>query len=121
EKAIAQKSSTAILDPMLKDFGNSMDEFMGLLRAALPRETLVAAVATTLDKDKARKAVEEMMAHLNSFDPTAADCLEAYKNIFQTILAESYETFEKQINQFAFAEAIAILYPAVKQKGVLPA
>ena len=63
-----------------------------------------------------------MIAYLNNFDPAASECFEAHGDVFRTLFpAEQYARFEQQIGSFAFAEALAQLEPAAKEKGLLPA
>ena len=124
EKALAAKTSSAALAPVLDEFRATLDDFAARLRAALPQpETApTAATATPLDREMATKVVGEMLAHLNNFDPAAGDCLETHRPVFQALLpAESFTAFEQAISGFAFADALTLLEPAAKAKGILPA
>jgi hypothetical protein len=61
-----------------------------------------------------------MIGHLNSFDSSAADCLESNRDLFRALLStESFSTFEQHLGNFAFAQALAELEPAAKKKGLL--
>jgi hypothetical protein len=63
-----------------------------------------------------------MIALLNNFDPAAAECLEANRDVFRALLpGETFAAFERHLGGFAFAEALAQLQPAAKEKGLLPA
>jgi hypothetical protein len=62
-----------------------------------------------------------MIQHLNSFDPAAGECLEAHRDIFRALLPkETFADFEQHVSGFAFADALALLEPRAKEKGVLP-
>ena len=79
------------------------------------------APAVPLDPAQSKRIVEEMMSYLNAMDPTAAECLEANRDVFRALFAgDSYIRFENFVNGFAFAEALAQLQPVAKEKGVLP-
>jgi hypothetical protein len=110
---------------VLQEFQSTLDDFISRLRAALPQTETLSAPAVqslTLDAAQAKQVVTEMIGHLNNFDPTAGDCLEAHRDVFQSVLpAESFASFERQVGDFAFADALAGLEEAAKKKGLLPA
>jgi HPt (histidine-containing phosphotransfer) domain-containing protein len=124
EKAIATRTPAAELTPQLREFSGGMEDLVSRLRAALPPEEIApmsTAPAVPLDPAQSKRGVEEMMSHLSNFDPTAAECLEANRDIFRVLLpGDSYTRFEQSVNGFAFAEALAQLQPAAKEKGLLP-
>jgi two-component system sensor histidine kinase/response regulator len=124
EKAIATKSDAAALKPLLQEYNSALEGFVKHLRAALPPVAAApaAAPAAPVDPEQAKRAVQEMIALLNNFDPAAAECLEAQRDVFRTLLpGETFASFEQQLGSFAFADALAILQPAAKEKGLLPA
>jgi hypothetical protein len=110
--------------PLLQEFGGGMEDLVSRLRAALPPEEIAPMSATPampLDPAQSKRSMEEMMSHLNNLDPTAAECLEANRDVFRALLpGDSYARFEQSVNGFAFAEALAQLEPAAKEKGLLP-
>ena len=62
-----------------------------------------------------------MIGHLNNFDPAAADCLEAHRDLFRALFpGEGFATFEKEVNDFVFSDALARLQKAVSDKRLLP-
>jgi HPt (histidine-containing phosphotransfer) domain-containing protein len=123
EKAIVAKYSSTELDPILHDFRTTLDDFGTRLRAALPQPEAVPtpeALAAPLDLERAKPVVEEMLSHLNNFDPAAGECLEANRGVFHALLsAEAFARFEQHINGFAFGDALAQLQPAAKGKGLI--
>ena len=125
EKAIATKTASAELAPLLREFQSTLDDFVRRLGAALPKTETIAAPAASdvaLDADQARQVITEMIGHLNNFDPAAGDCLEANRDVFRTLLpGTAFTTFEEQLGSFAFADALAGLEHAAKEKGFLPA
>ena len=124
EKAIVTRMPAAELMPLLREFRGGTEDLVSHLRAALPPEEIApvaAAPAMPLDPAQLRRSVEEMMSHLNNLDPTAAECLEANRDVFQALLpGDSYTRFEQSVKGFAFAEALAQLQPVAKEKGILP-
>lgn len=125
EKALAAKSAPAEIISQLNELGTSLNGFIQQLRAALPpAETALptAASAAGIDPERVKRIVQEMVAHLNNCEPAASDCLKAYRDVFQAVLsAEGLASFEQRVSGFAFAEALALLEPAAKAKGLLPA
>jgi two-component system sensor histidine kinase/response regulator len=124
EKAIATRTPAAELMPQLREFSGGMEDLVSRLRTALPPEEIApmsTAPAVPFDLAQSERGVEEMMSHLSNFDPTAAECLEANRDVFRALLpGDSYTRFEQSVNGFAFAEALAQLQPAAKEKGLLP-
>jgi two-component system, sensor histidine kinase and response regulator len=125
EKAIAAKAPSAEMAPLLQEFGSALDGFVNHLRSALPPVAAIAPVpsaAAPLDPGWARRAVPEMIAHLNTFDPAAGECLEANREVFQALLpGEEFARFAEHVSGFAFAEALAQLEPVAREKGILSA
>ncbi len=124
EKAIAAQSPAADLTPLLNEFGAAMEDLVTRLRPALPPAVArppTPASAAPVDPERVQRVVLEMIAHLNSFDPAASECLEANRDVFQAAMtADQLAAFEQHVGGFAFAEALALLEPAAKAKGVLP-
>ncbi len=89
EKAIAAKTGAAGLTPLLQELRTTLEGFVARLRAALPRPEPApasAARAAALDPVQARRILQEMIAHLNNFDPTAGDYLETHREVFRALL-----------------------------------
>ncbi len=122
EKAIATKTPSKELAPLLDEFASILKSFIHRLREALPTEAPVTApTTTTLDPEQTRGVVQEMIAHLNNFDPAANDCLESHRNVFQALLGEAaFPGFEQQIGAFSFSEALVQLEKTAQEKGLLP-
>jgi HPt (histidine-containing phosphotransfer) domain-containing protein len=124
EKSIVAKTEPGELTVALQEFSSALDDFVGRLRAALPKTESTSepsVPAVSLDPAQARNVIAEMIGHLNNFDPTAGDCLEAHKDVFRSVLpADSFATFEQQVGDFAFGDALAGLQEAARKKGLLP-
>jgi len=123
EKAISAKTPSAELTSLLEEFSSGLNDFVNRLRTVLPPvETapVTSALTTTAGGEQVKRVVLEMIAHLNNFDPAAGECLEANRDVFRTLLgAEKFSGFEQKVSGFAFAEALAQLEPAAKEKGFL--
>ena len=124
EKAIAAKTDSAALAPLVGNFSTVLGDFVKRLDAALPEAETVSSPAATdaaFDPDKAKEVAQEMIGHLNNFDPAAADCLEAHRDLFRALLpGEGFAAFEKEVNDFAFSDALASLQKAVSDRRLLP-
>jgi two-component system sensor histidine kinase/response regulator len=124
EKAIHAKPSLEGLGPILIEFRSLIEKFVTSLHGALPpvEERNIAPSQLPIDPQETKRAVTEMISHLNNFDPAAGECLERNRPHFQAFLnAERFAAFEQHVGSFAFADALADLEPAAKEKGVIPA
>lgn len=123
EKAIATKTPTSGLAPLIQEFASILDDLVGRLRHELPeapQSRQPDAPTPPVSLDQAKKVLREMAAHLSNFDPAAGDCLETHRNVFRSLLPEAaFQSFEQQVGGFAFAEALAQLQQAAKDKGLL--
>ena len=123
ESALRARSSFNELELMQKEFAAVLTDFLTRLRAELPEQQQQSTTATPISIDSAqlKRLIQDMMTHLNNFDPSAGDYLDGNKDYFHALLLESYDTFEKQVAAFAFADAMTTLQEAAKSKGILPA
>ena len=124
EKAIAAKTDSATLAPLVEDFGTVLEDYVKRLDAALPQPETISSPAApdaAFDPDKAKEVALEMTGHLNNFDPAATDCLEAHRDLFRALLpGEEFAAFEKEVNDFVFSDALARLQKAASDKRLLP-
>jgi HPt (histidine-containing phosphotransfer) domain-containing protein len=111
EKAIAAKADPAALAPLVGNFSAVLEDFVKRLDAALPQPETVSSTAApdaAFDPEKAHRMTQEMIGHLNNFDPAATDCLEIHRDLFRTLLpGEEFTKFEKEVNEFIFGDALA--------------
>ncbi len=121
EKAIAVKSSTQEIEKARTNLASVLKQFVTRLRAALPQPAPTkSSVITEVGKEELKRLVQEMIENLNNFDPAAGDLFDANRDVFRSFLPpDRFETFEKQIGSFAFADAMLVLQQAAKQKGVV--
>jgi two-component system sensor histidine kinase/response regulator len=116
EKAIASGAAT----PDLSRVEAVLGAFVGRLRAALPAEAPASATpAAALDDGQIRAFLREMVAHLNNFDPAAGDLFGKHRDSLRSFFTpQDFESIDKQIGSFAFADALATLQRAARQKGI---
>jgi two-component system, sensor histidine kinase and response regulator len=120
EKSINSKAPADVLDDTLHKLESVLSGFIGRLKTALPKQESPKPVDSKVDSHELKSLLQEMMTNLNNFDPAAGELFETKREVFQAILPQAaFETFEKQINNFAFSDAIAVLQDVAKQKGVL--
>jgi hypothetical protein len=123
EKAIAAKSPGEEMDLARREFGAAMEDFVARLHAGLPPVETVSpspAQVSAPGAEETKRVVQEMIAHLNNFDPAAGECFESHRHVFSTLLPpERFSSFEQHVEGFAFAEALAELEPAAREKGIL--
>jgi hypothetical protein len=73
-----------------------------------------------LDSGQLKQVVQEMIGHLNNFDPAAEEFLEANRDAFRALLSQdSLASFRQEVSEFAFANALDRLEKAAKGKGLL--
>jgi two-component system sensor histidine kinase/response regulator len=125
EKAIREGDAESEVPSARNAFATALTGLLDRLRAAMPRppESPPAADAckpAELDPTQAQPVVEEMLAHLDQFDPAAADCLETHRTVFQALLpGEAFDSFEQHITGFSFAEALEELREAASRNGII--
>jgi two-component system sensor histidine kinase/response regulator len=123
EKAIGTKPPLADLPLILREFASGMEDFVTRLRDSLPPLEAPVSSSTSvsaLSPEETKRAVQEMIPHLNNFDPAAGDCLEKHRNAFLSLLGgDKFSSFEQQVSAFAFSDALAQLEPVAKEKGLL--
>jgi two-component system sensor histidine kinase/response regulator len=120
EQAIGTEAGPASLAPVVSAFRAALEHFLPRLAAALPAEALPgAAPAVAFDAAQVGPVVAEMLTHLGNFDSAAGDCLEAHRAVFQSLLSgPAFGSFVEQVEGFAFAEALAALQAAAREKGL---
>lgn len=121
EKGLRERVTTNTLVALQKEFSRVLGDFLGRLRTALPAlpSQPHPVSAAPLDPERERLVLQEMTAYLNNFDPAAGECLEANNDVFRALLPDQFDTFERQIGNFAFADALATIQQVMKEKGVL--
>jgi hypothetical protein len=125
EKAISTKIPSAQLAAHLQELGSALGDFVNALRATLPPVESAAPPASataSVDPEQVKSVVQAMIANLYSFDPAAGECLEANREVFRALFpGEKFATFEQHVSGFAFADALALLEPTAKEKGLVSA
>jgi PAS domain S-box-containing protein len=120
EKSINSKAATKVLDDVLHKLEAVLSGFIARLKTALPKPESPKAAVSKVDPEELKNLLQEMMTNLNNFDPAAGELFDAKRDVFQAILPQAaFENFEKQISNFAFSDAIAVLQVVAKEKGVL--
>jgi two-component system sensor histidine kinase/response regulator len=119
EKAISMSAAPAVLNPAEAALETALKSFVARLRAGLPAEAAAAVPAAAFDPEKAKKFVLAMTGHLNNFDAAAADLLAEQRESVRPLFSPAaFDTFEKQIAGYSFADALATLQQAAREKGI---
>ncbi len=123
EKAIASRAPSSEIDPLLIGFEAELDDFVGRLTSALGGgEALPPSGETTaapLDPGKALPIVQQLIGYLDSFDSTAGECLEANSALLLSLFgAADFPAFRKDVENFAYSEALARLRDAATKQGM---
>jgi PAS domain S-box-containing protein len=123
EKAIASRAPSSELDPLLIDLEAELDEFVERLTAALgggeaPPPSAVTT-ASPLDPEKVLPIVQQLIGFLDSFDSTAGDCLESNTALLLPLFgAADFPAFQKDVENFAYSDAIMKLREAATKQGL---
>ena len=101
---------------------NVLSPLIAELSAALGEPTVASAspvAQAPVDPKLIRETVMRMTRYLGEFDPAAADCLASDLPQFQALFdTPTLARFEQYINNYAFAEAQALLDQAAKDRGI---
>jgi two-component system, sensor histidine kinase and response regulator len=123
EQAIASRAPSAKFTPILQEFSSVLHDFIRRLHAALPpvmTDPAPTTAAAPLDPAQVTRVVQEMIGHLNTFDPAAEECLEANQDVFRALLPDdSFASFRQEVGGFAFANALARLQEAAKEQRLV--
>jgi two-component system sensor histidine kinase/response regulator len=119
EKAVA---SGAPIEPLKSDLARlegALKDFAVRVRRALPQESPRRPSGPALDPEQLKRFVRDMTVHLNNFDPAAGELFgSARESLREFFPPDAFQAFEKQIGSYAFAEALATLQEAARQKGI---
>jgi two-component system sensor histidine kinase/response regulator len=119
ERGIAHPDAAAPVGPALAALRTTLGDFLDRLSAALPATGASVPSGVAPDADEVRAAVQEMVRHLESFDPAAGDCLDAHEAAFRHVLgSEAFPGFKGMVEGFALSDALAALLEAARQKGI---
>jgi two-component system, sensor histidine kinase and response regulator len=120
EKLISSKAATNVQDDALHKLESVLSSFIGRLKTALPKQESPKVAVSKVDAAELKSLLQEMMTNLNNFDPAAGELFDAKRDVFRAILPQNaFDTFEKQISNFAFSDAMVVLQDVAKQNGVL--
>jgi len=123
ESALSSRVPDTELRPILDGFKSVLQNFMSRLDTALSPlvdAPLPAAPATPLDRELAKRILPEMIEYLNNSDPAATDCLEANRQLFLTLIGvEHFPAFQRDVENFVFAEALVRLQEPIEKEGLL--
>jgi len=119
EKLIRARAAVAEVGGVKQEVAAALDPLLAQLQAALrPPEAETPAQAPpppVADPAQSREAAAQMTKLLSEFDPGAADVLEANQAVLRPLFSgETWSTFAKLVQDYAFAEAQAQLEQALK-------
>ena len=113
ERLLRERAPAAEVEAALAPAAAALEALVRGLRAALPPEADVAEAPA--DPARGRAAAAELRRLLGEFDPGAADYLEANRPHLRGLMpAGPWKEFERQVRNYAFDEAKALLDGAMK-------
>jgi two-component system, sensor histidine kinase and response regulator len=124
EAGLAATATAAHLEDLQGRFAAALEQLVVLVRAALGNEpapaTVPAGTGTGTDPARIRAVVAQMRQLLANLDTAAGDCLGANRDLLCALLgAAEFATFEQQVQDFAFQEALERLVTAARTHGAL--
>jgi signal transduction histidine kinase/CheY-like chemotaxis protein len=122
EKAIREHADSARVEELRQQFADVLFDLLARLRPALgtvsPAAPAAAAVAP-VDPAKAQPIVAQILQQLAAFDTDAAESLETHRAALASLFsAEDFAQFEKQVQDYAFGDAQALLEQAAAAHGL---
>jgi HPt (histidine-containing phosphotransfer) domain-containing protein len=115
EQALRSRVGAEAVASPLADLNAALSNFLQGLRTALPKE-VTPAEESEIDSETAAALLAEMAALLRDFDVAACELFDSHRADFSAILGPAAsEALQKQIANFAFAEALETLSPAAKE------
>jgi two-component system sensor histidine kinase/response regulator len=120
EKAIREHSEPAHLEELRQHFSDVLFDLLSRLRPALSAEPAVSAVAAgPIDPAQMQPIVVQILKQLAEFDTAAAESLETNRATLASLFsAGDFARFEKQVQDYAFGEAQALLEQAAASHGL---
>jgi two-component system sensor histidine kinase/response regulator len=125
ETGLAAAATPAQIAALQGRFASALEHLATQVRSALgsePAPVTVAAVgsAAVADPVRTRAVVAQMRQLLANLDTAAGDCLSANRDLLCALLgAADFATFEQQVQDYAFEEALERLVSAARIHGVV--
>jgi two-component system sensor histidine kinase/response regulator len=123
EKAIRDRAALATLETIQQQVAAVLNPLVERIRAALTADASAAPPpasepASKVDPAQARADAAQLSAMLAQFDGGALDYLEAHRASLRAVIPSSvWDQFEKQVQEYGFAEAQALLDDALRSAG----
>ncbi|MGV3531543.1 MAG: response regulator [Chthoniobacteraceae bacterium] len=122
EKAIQREASTADVEELRLRFARNLSELVAHLRAHFGDKqatTAVSSAASAMDSEELKSVIVKMRAKLSESDAAALDIVEENRAAFVSLFtAEELARFEQHLNDYAFADAQALLDAAAHTRGL---
>jgi HPt (histidine-containing phosphotransfer) domain-containing protein len=121
EKAIREHASPDQVETTRQRFAEQLSALTDALRPALGQEQndSVAPPAKPSDPEQLKPVVEQMRKLLSEFDAAAGDHFETNRTLFAAFFsAEEITQFKKHLQNYAFAEAQALLEKIVSRNKI---
>ena len=121
EKAIRENADPARLEELRQHFSEVLFDLLARLRPALGVESAKASAvpAAPVDPAQAQPIVAQILKQLAEFDTAATESLEANHATLAALFADGdFARFEKHVQDYAFADAQALLERAAATHGL---
>jgi CheY-like chemotaxis protein len=120
EKLIRDRASSDEVESARQQLAAGLDPLLATLRTALlqvaPRVAAQTPTASAATPAQSREAGAQLSKLLSESDPGAADFIEASRPAVSALFgADAWPQFEKLVQNYAFAEALAQLEQALKE------
>jgi two-component system sensor histidine kinase/response regulator len=116
EKLLRDRATSDTTNPALEQLAAVVDPFLTRLRAALASTTTAAAATPAVAPTRIRAVAEQLQKLFAAFDTNAVTFVEENEASLRPAFdAATWEQFLRQTQQFAFADAHAILNQALAQ------
>ncbi len=122
EAAIHERAEAARVEQLRQRLVATLAPLIAQLRSVFGNQDAPPAPAPILvDPARMSQLVAEMRGYLADYDSTAADCLEQHRGSFATLFSSTdFADFERQVHEYAFDEAQALLQQTTEASRPLP-
>jgi signal transduction histidine kinase/DNA-binding response OmpR family regulator/CHASE3 domain sensor protein/HPt (histidine-containing phosphotransfer) domain-containing protein len=122
EHAIAGGKDPGGSEALRRQLADELGALMDRLRRALgeaPAPPAPSAAVAPADPQALKELVVQMRKQLGEFDPSAADTVDAHRDLFRALLeGDDFAAFEGHVQGYAFGEAQALLERAAAARGI---
>jgi two-component system, sensor histidine kinase and response regulator len=118
EQASHDGAAAAMTARLVEALGGCLAPLISDLSSAPGAPSAIPVAAPTVDPAEARPVAETMRRLLGDSDTLAIACLEDHRAVFAWLLGDGLPAFIRQLQDYAFDDALATLQAAIRDRGL---